>query len=165
MLRRDVSPLFSILGAMFLLSIANTSTLLEGWNSQTKFATTDVLAGLWTYTASKILPVAAGLAIVGAIGLAAGSRRKGPGYRTGVYDRERRVWWWVGEDRTEAAVQPFFPKEIGPRRCHPWPGVARDRGARYANLVRQSVKHANCTFGTGAKKSCSRRTTNFRVVA
>jgi hypothetical protein len=61
------SPLFSILGAMFLLSVANTSTLLQGWNSQTKFATTDVLAGLWTYTAGKILPVAAGLAIVGAI--------------------------------------------------------------------------------------------------
>jgi len=61
------SPLFSILAAMFLLSVANTSTLLQGWNSQTKFAMTDVLAGLWTYTAGKILPVAAGLAIVGAI--------------------------------------------------------------------------------------------------
>ena len=61
------SPLFSILAAMFLLSVANTSTLLQGWNSQTKFATTDVLAGLWTYVAGKILPVAAGLAIVGAI--------------------------------------------------------------------------------------------------
>jgi len=61
------SPLYSILGAMFLLSIANTMTLLQGWNSGTKFATTDVLAGLWTYTASKILPVAAGLAIAAAI--------------------------------------------------------------------------------------------------
>src|SRR5215471_16488376 len=37
------SPLFSILGAMFLLSIGTTSTLLGGWNSHTKFATTDVL--------------------------------------------------------------------------------------------------------------------------
>ena len=61
------SPLFSILGAMFLLSIGTTSTLLQGWNSHTKFATTDVLAGLWTYVASKILPVAAALAIAGAI--------------------------------------------------------------------------------------------------
>ena len=34
--------------------------LLQGWNSGTKFATADVLAGLWTYTASRILPVAAG---------------------------------------------------------------------------------------------------------
>jgi len=61
------SPLWSILGAMFLLSVANTATLLQAWNSQTKFATTDVLAGLWTYVAGRILPVAAGLAIVGAI--------------------------------------------------------------------------------------------------
>ena len=52
---------------MFLLSVGTTSTLLGGWNSHTKFATTDVLAGLWTYVASKILPVAAVLAIVGAI--------------------------------------------------------------------------------------------------
>jgi hypothetical protein len=61
------SPLFSVLGAMFLLSVANTATLLASFNSQTKFATTDVLAGLWTYTASRIFPIAAGLAIVGAI--------------------------------------------------------------------------------------------------
>ena len=61
------SPLWSILGAMFLLSIGTTSTLLGGWNSHTKFATTDVLAGLWTYVAGTILPVAAGLAIIGAI--------------------------------------------------------------------------------------------------
>ena len=61
------SPLYSILGAMFLLSVASTLSLFQGWNSGTKFATTDVLAGLWTYTAGRILPVAAGLAIVGAI--------------------------------------------------------------------------------------------------
>ena len=61
------SPLYSILGAMFLLSIATTQTLLQSWNSGTKFAIADVLAGLWTYTASRILPVAAGLAIIGAI--------------------------------------------------------------------------------------------------
>jgi hypothetical protein len=61
------SPLYSILGGMFLLSIATTQTLLQSWNSDTKFATADVLAGLWTYTASRILPVAAGLAIIGAI--------------------------------------------------------------------------------------------------
>ena len=60
-------PLYSILGAMFLLSIGSTWTLLQSWNSGTKFATTDTLAGLWTYTATKILPVAAGLAIAGAI--------------------------------------------------------------------------------------------------
>jgi hypothetical protein len=52
---------------MFLLSVASTLTLLQSWNSGTKFATTDVLAALWTYTASRILPVAAGLAIIGAV--------------------------------------------------------------------------------------------------
>ena len=61
------SPLYSVLGGMFLLSIGTTATLLQSWNSGTKFATGDVLAGLWTYTASRILPVAAGLAIIGAI--------------------------------------------------------------------------------------------------
>jgi hypothetical protein len=61
------SPLYSVLGAMFLLSVASTLTLLQSWNSGTKFATTDVLAALWTYTASRILPVAAGLAIIGAV--------------------------------------------------------------------------------------------------
>jgi hypothetical protein len=52
---------------MFLLAIASTQALLQGWNSGTKFATADVLAGLGTYTASHVLPVAAGLAIIGAI--------------------------------------------------------------------------------------------------
>jgi hypothetical protein len=61
------SPLYSVLGSMFLLSVASTLTLLQSWNSGTKFATTDVLAGLWTYTTSRILPAAAGLAIIGAV--------------------------------------------------------------------------------------------------
>lgn len=61
------SPLYATLGAMFLLSIASTHALLSGWNSGTRFATADVLAGLWTYTTSRILPVAAGLAIIGAV--------------------------------------------------------------------------------------------------
>jgi hypothetical protein len=61
------SPLYSVLAAMFLLSIASTQALLQSWNSGTKFATADMLAGLWTYTASRILPVAAALAIIGAI--------------------------------------------------------------------------------------------------
>jgi hypothetical protein len=61
------SPLYSILAAMFLLTIPSTLTLLQGWNSGTLYSTTDVLAGLWTYTASQILPIAAGLAIIAAI--------------------------------------------------------------------------------------------------
>jgi hypothetical protein len=35
-----------------------------------------------------------------------------------VYDLERRVLLWVGDDRTEEAVKPFFTTEMGTRRCH-----------------------------------------------
>jgi hypothetical protein len=34
-------------------------------------------------------------------------------YLTVVYDLERRVLLWVGDDRTEEAVRPFFTKEMG----------------------------------------------------
>jgi hypothetical protein len=33
-----------------------------------------------------------------------------------VYDLERRVLLWVGDDRTEEAVKPFFTREMGARR-------------------------------------------------
>jgi hypothetical protein len=61
------NPLGSAIAAMFLLSIASTAALLRGWNNFTPNATADVLAALWTYVASQILPIAAGLAIVAAI--------------------------------------------------------------------------------------------------
>ncbi len=61
------SPIPSILAAMFLLSVSATHTLLESWNNGTPYATADILASLWTYTASRIMPIAAGLAIIGAI--------------------------------------------------------------------------------------------------
>lgn len=61
------SPLGSIIAAMFLLSIPATAALLRGWNTSTPNATADVLAGLWTYVVSRIMPIAAGLAIVAAI--------------------------------------------------------------------------------------------------
>jgi hypothetical protein len=35
-----------------------------------------------------------------------------------VYDLERRILLWVGDNRTEEAVKPFFTREIGARRCH-----------------------------------------------
>jgi len=62
------SPLYSILGAMFLLSIASTQALLQGWNSGNQ-----VLPRRMCWQAcgrirpARILPVAAGLAIIGAI--------------------------------------------------------------------------------------------------
>jgi hypothetical protein len=61
------NPLGSVIAAMFLLSIPSTAALLRGWNNFTPNATADVLAALWTYVVSQILPIAAGLAIIAAI--------------------------------------------------------------------------------------------------
>lgn len=61
------NPLPSILGAMFLLAIQTTYSLLQSWNTGTQFATVDVLASLWTYIAAQLCPTAAVLGIVGAI--------------------------------------------------------------------------------------------------
>ncbi len=64
---RGYTPLASILGAMFLLAIPATAALLKGWNDGTRFGTASVIEGAWTYTASRIMPIAAGLAVIGAI--------------------------------------------------------------------------------------------------
>ena len=60
-------PLPSILTAMFLLGVQTTYTVLQSYNSGTQYATADVLDSLWTYLAGTIMPIAAGLAIIGAI--------------------------------------------------------------------------------------------------
>jgi len=60
-------PLPSILAAMFLLGTQATYTLIQGYNTGTQFAPVDVLDSLWNYLAGTIMPIAAGLAIVGAI--------------------------------------------------------------------------------------------------
>ena len=61
------------------------------------------------------------------IGIDEVSRRRGQVYLTVVYDLERRVLLWVGDDRTEEAVRPFFTKEMGTRRCHTLPSVDSER--------------------------------------
>src|SRR6266852_1649714 len=61
------TPLASILGAMFLLAIPASAALLQSWNDGTRFGTATVLEGAWTYTASRIMPIAAGLAVIGAV--------------------------------------------------------------------------------------------------
>lgn len=61
------NPLASIIAAFFLLSVSSTAALFQGWNSGTEFATTDMLASIWNYLAGIIMPLAAGLAVVGAI--------------------------------------------------------------------------------------------------
>ena len=80
------------------------------------------------------------------IGIDEVSRRKGQVYLTVVYDLERRVLLWVGDDRTEEAVRPFFTKEMGTRRCHTLRVVCMDMWAPYANLVREYATYAQILF-------------------
>ena len=83
---------------------------------------------------------------VHAIGIDEVSRRKGQVYLTVVYDLERRVLLWVGEDRTEEAVRPFFTQEMGKRRCQTLQLVCMDMWAAYAKLVRDHAVNAQILF-------------------
>jgi transposase len=80
------------------------------------------------------------------IGIDEVSRRKGQVYLTVVYDLERRVLLWVGADRTEEAVRPFFTEEMGRRRCHTLQVICMDMWAPYAKLVRQHAPQAQILF-------------------
>ncbi len=61
------TPLKSVLAAMFLLAVSTTFDLMSSFNSGAELALADVLDGLWNYLAGRIMPIAAGLAIIGAI--------------------------------------------------------------------------------------------------
>jgi hypothetical protein len=61
------NPLGSIIAAIFVLTVSGTARLLQGFNSGTEFATTDMLTSLWNFLTGTILPEAAGLAVVGAV--------------------------------------------------------------------------------------------------
>ena len=80
------------------------------------------------------------------IGIDEVSRRKGQVYLTVVYDLERRVLLWVGEDRTEEAVKKFFTEELGKRRCSTLRVVCMDMWAAYVNLVRKHAPQAQILF-------------------
>lgn len=80
------------------------------------------------------------------IGIDEVSRRKGQVYLTTVYDLERRVLLWVGEDRTEEAVKQFFTVEMGRRRCGTLRVVCMDMWAPYINLVREHAPQARILF-------------------
>lgn len=80
------------------------------------------------------------------IGIDEVSRRKGQVYLTVVYDLERRVLLWVGDDRTEEAVRPFFTQEMGRRRCRTLRVVCMDMWAAYAKLVREHASNAQILF-------------------
>lgn len=61
-------PLPSILSATFLLAISSTHALLDGWTPDgNRFSIAVALESMWNYLASRIMPIAAGLAICGAI--------------------------------------------------------------------------------------------------
>lgn len=71
-------PLPSILSAIFLLAISSTHSLLDAWTpTGNRFSVALGLESMWTYLASRIMPIAAGLAICGAIVQFAFNR---PGY-------------------------------------------------------------------------------------
>lgn len=71
-------PLPSILSAIFLLAISSTHALIDGWTPVgNRFSIALGLESMWTYLASRIMPIAAGLAICGAIVQFAFNR---PGY-------------------------------------------------------------------------------------
>jgi hypothetical protein len=57
----------SVLAAMFLLGTQATYSLIQGYNTGTQYATVDVLDSIWNYVAGTLMPIGAGLAVVGAI--------------------------------------------------------------------------------------------------
>ena len=60
-------PLPSILAAMFLLGTQTTYSLLQSYNTGTQYATVDVLDSVWNHLVGTVMPIAAVLALVGAI--------------------------------------------------------------------------------------------------
>jgi hypothetical protein len=61
-------PLPSILSAMFLLAISSTHALIDAWTPLgNRFSIILGLESMWNYVAGRIFPLAAGLAICGAI--------------------------------------------------------------------------------------------------
>jgi hypothetical protein len=61
-------PVPSLLSAMFLLAISSTHALIDTWTPVgNRFSIVLGLESMWNYLASRIFPLAAGLAICGAI--------------------------------------------------------------------------------------------------
>jgi transposase len=109
------------------------------------------------------------------IGIDEVSRRKGHHYLTVVYDLERRVLLWVGEDRTADTLNRFFA-ELGRRRCRSihtvcmdmWPAFLRSVGE---NLLRTQVlfdrfhvvRHLNVALDTVRREEVRRLSGAHRV--
>jgi transposase len=73
------------------------------------------------------------------------SRRKGHHYLTIVYDLERGVLLWVGEDRTEQTLTRFFT-ELGRRRSATIQVVCLDMWQAYLKAVRIHAPNAQVLF-------------------
>jgi transposase len=79
------------------------------------------------------------------IGIDEVSRKKGHRYLTVVYDLERRVLVWVGEDRTTETLAKFFTG-WGRRRCRTIRAVCMDMWAAYATAVADHLPKAQVLF-------------------
>jgi len=79
------------------------------------------------------------------IGIDEVSRRKGHHYLTVVYDLERHVLLWVGQDRTAETLNAFFA-ELGRRRCRTIHTVCMDMWPAYLRSVRQNAPRALILF-------------------
>src|SRR6266849_7096941 len=85
-------PLPSLLSAMFLLAISSTHALIDAWTPVgNRFSIVIGLESMWNYLASRIFPLAAGLAICGAIIQFAFNR---PGYTDRLNDIFGE-WGWT----------------------------------------------------------------------
>jgi hypothetical protein len=61
-------PTGSIIGSLFLLGVYGVyNHATQQWNDSSSYAATDFLMNAWTWLATSICPIAAGLAIAGAI--------------------------------------------------------------------------------------------------
>ncbi len=79
------------------------------------------------------------------IGIDEVSRRRGHRYLTVVYDLERRVLIWVGEDRTTETLAGFF-RELGSRRCRSIQTVCTDMWPAYLRAIREQIPQAQVLF-------------------
>jgi transposase len=73
------------------------------------------------------------------------SRRKGHHYLTVVYDLERGLLLWVGEDRTEETLSRFF-RQLGRRRSATIRVVCLDMWQAYLKAVRNHAPNAQVLF-------------------
>ena len=100
------------------------------------------------------------------IGIDEVSRRKGQVYLTVVYDLERRVLLWVGDDRTEEAVKTVLHQRNGhaalphaARRLHGHVGGVRQSGPGTRAPTRRS-----CSTGSTSSSTSTRRSTKSGAV-